>query len=203
LAAVRAGLEGRARQGKTAGGHSFGYRAAKDTDTGLVELDQVEADVVRRIYRRYAEGASPRRISDELNRDNIAAPGSSWARTERRQKGWVASVLNGDGKATGILRNPMYREQVIWNRNRWVRSAANSHKRRRIENPRSEWIVREEGRLRIVPQALWEQVRARLRERAHDAGERVKRGLSRVGAKRTGRAPSRHLLSGLLKCSEC
>jgi site-specific DNA recombinase len=200
---TRRGLEGRARQGKTAGGHSFGYRAAKDTNTGQVEIDEAEAEVVRRIYRRYADGASPRRICDELNRDNIAAPGSSWARTERRQKGWVASVLNGDGKATGILRNPMYGGRVIWNRTRWVRSAANSHKRRCVGNPRSEWIVREEPRLRIVPQQLWDAVQARLRERSHDVGERVKRGLSRVAANHTGRSPSRYLLSGLLRCAHC
>ncbi len=200
---TRRGLEGRARQGKTAGGHSFGYRAAKDGNTGQVEIDEAEAEIVRGIYRRYADGASPRRICEELNRDHIPAPGSSWARTERRQKGWVASALNGDGKATGILRNPTYRGRVIWNRTRWVRSAANSHKRRCVENPRSEWIVRSEERLRIVPQALCERVSVRLCERAHDVGERVKRGLSRVGAKRTGRAPSKHLLSGLLKCSEC
>jgi site-specific DNA recombinase len=200
---TRRGLEGRARQGKTAGGHSYGYRAARASGTGRVEIDEAEAEVVRRIYRAYADGKSPRKICDELNRDHVPAPGSSWARTVRRQKGWVASVINGDGKATGILRNPVYRGQVIWNRTRWVRSAANSHKRRRIENARSEWIVREEERLRIVPAPLWQEVQARLRERAHDVGERVKRGLSRVGAKRTGRAPSRHLLSGLLKCSEC
>ena len=200
---TRRGLEGRARAGKTAGGHSYGYVAARESGTGQIEVDQAEAEIVRRIYRLYADGTSPRRICDELNHDRIPAPGSSWARTERRQKGWVGSVLNGDGKATGVLRNPTYRGQLIWNRQRWVRSAANSHKRRRVENPRSEWIVREDERLRIVPEALWERVCARLRERVHDAGERVKRGLSRVGAKRTGRAPSRYLLSGLLRCSEC
>lgn len=96
----------------------------------------------------------------------------------------------------------MYRGQVIWNRVRWVRSAANSHKRRRVENPRSEWIVREEERLRIVPQELWERVRARRLERSHDVGERVSRGLSRLSANHMGRSP-RYLLSGLLKCSQC
>jgi hypothetical protein len=115
----------------------------------------------------------------------IPCPGSSWVRIERRQAGWVGSALNGGGKHTGILHNPMYRGQVTWNRLRWVRSATNSHKRRRVENPRAEWIVREEERLRI------------------DVGERVARGLSRVAANHTGRSPQRYLLSGLLKCSEC
>lgn len=200
---TRRGLEGRARQGKTAGGHSFGYVAARASGTGQIEIDLAEAAIVRRIYSQYADGKSPRAIADELNRDKVPAPGASWARTERRQKGWVVSALHGDGKASGILHNPAYRGEIVWNRVHWVRSAANSHKRRRVENPPSEWIVREEPRLRIVPQELWDRVRARQRERTRDVGERVKRGLSRVAANHTGRTPSRYLLSGLLRCSEC
>lgn len=103
---------------------------------------------------------------------------------------------------TGILHNPTYRGQVIWNRVHWVRSAANSHKRRRVENPRADWIVNEEERLRIVPQALWERVRARKAQRSDDVGARVSRGLARRTANHTGRSP-KHLLSGLLKCAEC
>jgi site-specific DNA recombinase len=200
---TRRGLEGLARQGKTAGGRTHGYTPAIQSGTGQIEINEAEAAVVRRIFERYAGGKAPRAIADELNRDRVPAPGTSWARTERRQSGWVASALHGDCKATGILHNPMYAGQSIWNRLRWVRSAANSHKRRRVENPRSEWIVREEPRLRIVPQDLWERVRARNLERTHDVGERVARGLSRVAANHTGRSPRRYLLSGLLKCSEC
>jgi site-specific DNA recombinase len=199
---TRRGLEGLARQGKTAGGRSFGYTPAAQSGTGQIEINEAEAAVVRRIFERYADGKSPRAIADELNREKVPAPGVSWARIMRRQAGWVGSALNGDGKMTGILHNPMYQGQVIWNRLRWVRSAANSHKRRRVENPRSEWIVREEPRLRIVPQELWERVRARRKERSHEVGERVSRGLSRLSANHTGRSP-RYLLSGLLKCSQC
>jgi site-specific DNA recombinase len=199
---TRRGLEGRARQGKTAGGHSYGYIAARESADGQIEINQEEAEVIRRIYQQYADGKSPRAIADELNRNQVPAPGASWARAERRQKGWVASALHGDGKASGILHNPLYRGEIIWNRVRWVRSAANSHKRRRVENPRSEWIVRAEPRLRIVPQALWERVRARQRERSHEVGERISRGMARLSANHMGRSP-RYLLSGLLKCSQC
>lgn len=199
---TRRGLEGRAREGKTAGGHSYGYVAARDSGTGQIEIDRLEAKIVLRIFRLYADGKSPRAIADELNRGQVPAPSSSWARTERRQAGWVASALNGDGKLTGTLHNPMYRGEIIWNRFRWVRSASDSSKRRRVENPRGEWIVHRQERLRIVPQDLWERVVARRRERSRDVGKRVARGLSRLGASRTGRAP-RHLLSGLLKCSVC
>jgi site-specific DNA recombinase len=199
---TRRGLEGRARAEKATGSRAYGCIAASQSGTGQIEVSEAEAEVVRRIFRMYAEGKAPRSIADALNRDKVPAPGAAWARTERRQSGWVGSALNGDGKMTGVLHNPLYRGLVIWNRVRWVRSAANSHKRRRVENPRSEWIVREEERLRIVPQDLWERVRARKAERSHDVGDRVSRGLSRTAANHTGRSP-RYLLSGLLKCSEC
>jgi len=70
---TRRGLEGRARQGKTAGGRSYGYIAARDSGTGQIEIDPAEAEVVRRIYRLYADGKSPRAIADELNRDQVPA----------------------------------------------------------------------------------------------------------------------------------
>ena len=199
---TRRGLEGRARQRKPAGGRSYGYIPAALSGTGRIEIDETQAAVVRRIFERYAAGKSPRAIADELNRDRIPSPGANWSRTERRKSGWVASALNGDGKGTGILHNAVYTGQVIWNRQRWVRSAANSHKRRRVENPQSEWIVHQEERLRVVQQELWERVRARKLERSHDVGERVSRGLSRAAAQHTGRTP-RYLLSGLLRCSQC
>lgn len=81
---TRRGLEGRARQGKTAGGRSYGYVPAALSGTGRIEIDEAQAAIVRRIFERYADGKSPRAIADELNRDKVPAPGAAWARTERR-----------------------------------------------------------------------------------------------------------------------
>jgi hypothetical protein len=36
------------------------------------------------------------------------------------------------------LRNERYIGRIVWNRCRWVRSASDSSKRKRIENPRSD-----------------------------------------------------------------
>ena len=55
--------------------------------------------------------------------------------------------------------------------------------------------------LRIVPQDLWDRVKARQRARSETIGETVKRGLRRA-VMRTGRKPS-FLFSGLLKCGCC
>jgi site-specific DNA recombinase len=196
---TRRGLEGLARQGKSAGGRAYGYIPAALSGTGLVEIDPDQAVVVREIFDLYAAGWSPRAIAAELNRRGVPSPGSAWKRSQRRQSGWMSSAIAGDpSRGIGILNNEAYVGRQVWNRLRWVRSASDSHKRRSVLNPRSEWIVRDDLRLRIVPEQLWEAVKARQVEAAHVRGDRVRAGLS----PRTGAGP-KYLLSGMLKCGDC
>ena len=101
-----------------------------------------------------------------------------------------------------MLANPLYRGQLVWNRVRWVRSAADSSKRRCVPNPPSEWVTREDERLRIVSQALWDRVQARREERVATIGAKVKAGVARDRALRRGRE-SKFAFSGLLKCGDC
>ncbi len=200
---VRRGLEGLARSGKSAGGRSYGYIPAATSGTKQIEIDPAQAVVVRRIYEMFADGHSPRAIAGALNKAGIASPGASRARENRRKAGWVSSAIYGDVKrGTGILANPIYIGQVIWNRSKWTRSAADSSIRRQVQNPPNEWISRQDERLRIVSDALWEKAQARQKDQAHGIGERVKRGMSKANANRTGAGP-KFLLSSLLRCGHC
>src|SRR5262249_53253216 len=83
---------------------------------------------------------------------------------------------------------------------RWVRSAADSSKRRCVPNPPSEWVTRQEERLRIVPQELWERVKARQARTAHQQSAMTVRGTPRRGG---GGKPGKYLLTGLLVCDVC
>src|SRR5262249_23131942 len=56
--------------------------------------------------------------------------------------------------------------------------------------------------LRIVPQELWDRVKAPQRARSEAVGEGVRRGLKAATAKRAGRKP-KYLFSGLLRCGSC
>lgn len=149
----------------------------------------------------YACGTSPRGIAAALNDEGIPSPGASWKRTARRTDGkWLASAIHGDQvRQTGILNNRRYLGVMSWGRTEWTRCASDSSYRRVkvLDAPRVEHI---DERLRIVPQSLWDTVKARQNHCRHVAGGKVKGGLRkrRPGGGRVGKYP----LSGLLKCGK-
>lgn len=197
------GLEGLARSGKSAGGRAYGYRSATECGSDQRQVHAEHADVVRWIFEQYAAGRSPRWLAENLNARKVPSPGSAWNREVRRRGGWLCSAIAGDPKrGTGILNNEMYHGTIVWNRARWIRSAANSKKRRQQVNSKSEWIERTDESLRIVSDSLWNRVKERQQGRSHEVGERVKAGLTVAAAGRTGPGP-RHLFSTLLKCGTC
>ena len=199
---TRRGLEGKARSGQSAGGRAYGYVSATVAGKEQRVINPEQAAIVRRIFEMYASGSSPKTIAATLNREGIPSPGSTWARTLRRRCGWLSSAIHGDVlRGVGILNNDLYRGVVIWNRTRWIRSAADSANRRPVVNPRSEWIEQRDESLRIVSDELWQRVKARQQLQASTIGARVKAGLSRKSAA-SGRTP-RHVFSGMLVCSEC
>jgi site-specific DNA recombinase len=200
---TRRGLEGLARLHKPTGGRAFGYIAATDTGNGKREINTQQATIVHWIFEQYAAGWSARRIAEDLNARKIPSPGSTWNRDARRRGSWMCSAIAGDPKrGIGILNNDIYRGVVVWNRARWVRSAADSGKRKQLMNPRSEWIEHIDESLRIVSDALWGRVKARQQIQAQTIGKRVKRGLAIGAASKTGPGP-RYLFSTLLECGVC
>jgi len=84
---TRRGLQGVVESGRSGGGLTFGYRklrrydAAGEPIRGLLEIDLGEAEIVRRIFREYAAGASPVSIAHALNAEQ--APGPRGAAVER------------------------------------------------------------------------------------------------------------------------
>ena len=56
--------------------------------------------------------------------------------------------------------------------------------------------------MRIVPDVQWDAVKLRQARQAAEVGTRVKHGLSKYDARRTGRQPQ-YLFSGLLVCGKC
>lgn len=177
---VRRGLQGVVRDGRNAGGRCFGYAPVPGMP-GELAIVETEAEVVREIYRRYAVGEAPRSIAQALNARGVIAP---------RGTRWNASTINGNrARGYGILHNPLYAGERIWNRVRMVRDPETGKRVSRV-NPESEWIRQPAPDLAIVPADLVEKVRTRAdrRSKAHAEGH----------ARRPGR-----IFSGLLRCACC
>jgi hypothetical protein len=158
---------------------------------------------VRRIFELYANGMAPRSIAGTLNEDGVPSPGATWNRTERRRdRKWLASAIHGDvNRGTGILNNRRYVGVIVWGRSEWKRSAADSQKRRHRMLAAGSAHESTDERLRIVPQEIWERVKARQAQRSHGIGALVRGGL-RKRSPGAGR-PGKYLFSGLLTCGVC
>lgn len=205
---TRRGLKGKAIRGKSTGGRAYGYTSAddpagetnKDGSPAKVRvIDPERAQHVRWIFEQYALGWSTRRIAIELNERGVPSPGASWKRKTRRRDGkWLDSTINGN-----ILDNPLYAGDMIYNRVSMPHSEQDSSVRFKLPQPKASWIERHDEALRIIPQALWDRVRAR---RANlTAGNRLIKPApesSRRPGARGGKA-LKYPLSGLLTCAQC
>jgi site-specific DNA recombinase len=197
---TRRGLEGRAIKGESAGGRAYGYQPASQSTTGQVEIVETEAAVVHRIFELYAGGISSRAIAERLNCENILSPGAAWRRADtgehaKRRGKWVSSAIHGDSKrGYGILNNERYLGRLNWGRLQWKRGAANSKKRVAVVADPALMVRREDSRLRIIPDELWERVKLRQSAQASRS--------TSAKASAAGR-PATSLLSGLLACGEC
>jgi site-specific DNA recombinase len=155
---TRRGLRRRIEAGKSGGGNSFGYDVVRTVGDngepvrGERRINRPQAAIVERIFREYANGLSPRAIAKELNKEGIRGPSG---------KAWGLSTINGNReRGTGILNNELYVGRQVWNRLRFIKDPQTGKRVSRL-NPPSAWVTKEVPELRIVDQALWDQVKAR------------------------------------------
>ncbi|WP_423208842.1 recombinase family protein [Paracoccus yeei] len=195
------GLEGRVRDGKSAGGLSYGYRARRELrpdgtlTTGERMIDPDEAAIVARIFTEYASGLSARAIAAALNEEGIASPDSG-----KGAGTWGPSTISGNWKrGTGILNNELYVGRLIWNRQRFVKDPV-TQKRQARPNPPEQWIIEEVPDLRLIPDDLWQH--------AKDRQGAIRADMNPAGVQSARPRPERarrpdYLFSGLMKCACC
>jgi DNA invertase Pin-like site-specific DNA recombinase len=184
------GMKGRALAGKSAGGLTYGYRVVAQLDhrgepvRGDRDIHPVEAEVVRRIFKDYAKGISPKKIAEALNVERIPGPQGGQ---------WGTSTIHGNReRGTGILNNELYIGRQIWNRLRYVKDPQTGKRVSRL-NSEADWVITEVPDLRIIDDALWEKVRTR-------QGALKSKG---TGVPVWDRRRPRTLFSGLMQCGCC
>ena len=191
------GIRGGVEKGKSGGGLCYGYNVVKDISAagepirGERAINEAEAEIIRRVFREFAAGISPRSIARRFNDERIPGPDGAL---------WTNSTLRGHAvRDTGLINNELYVGRLVWNRLRHVKDPANGKRVSRL-NPREKWIIREVSELRIVDDGLWQAAKAR-------QGEIAVKYANVIAATRAARLNGAHrprsLLSGLLVCGCC
>ena len=176
---IRRAGAGRVKRGLAGGGLTYGYAAVRG-ERGKRVIVEAEAEIIRRIFAEYVDGATPRGIAAGLNKDRVPAP---------RGKLWQASTINGLAKrGAGILNNELYAGRIVWNRSRMIKDP-DSGKRISRPNPPDQWVVKDAPELAIISAETFAAVQARRQARSK--------------TQPTFQRRPRHVLSGLLRCAAC
>ena len=194
------GIRGRVEKGKSGGGLCYGYHVVKHTGAdgepirGERTICEAEAEIIRRVFREFAAGVSPRAIARRLSSEGIPGPDGAL---------WTNSTLRGHAaRGTGFINNELYVGKLVWNRLRYIKDPATGKRVSRI-NPREKWITTDVPELRIVDDALWQAAKARQNELA----SRYANVTTAIRAAHVNRLNGTHrprsLLSGLLVCGCC
>jgi hypothetical protein len=158
---------------------------------GKREIDPEQAEVVRRIFREYAAGVSPRAIAIGLTRDCVTAPDGSkiW-----KHQTFIGSITGG--RTGGMISNRLYVGELVWNSMKQVKNPETGKRTRRPGNP-DDLMVIPVAELQIIDRELWDAAQQVRRERAAANG-------AAQGLQRHVRSTAKpRLLNGLLKCGVC
>ena len=138
----------RARSGRipqAIGRGTYGY--TYNPKTGQREIEPFQAEVVRRIFQRYAETRSFTTVSNELNRDGILS---------HRGERWYPRTIRN------MLRNESYAGRLIFRRTKWVaqrNGKTGARRRRPVDRPVEEWVEIPGASPRLVEEAIWQRVK--------------------------------------------
>jgi site-specific DNA recombinase len=148
-------------------------------------LHHEEVAVIQMIYQMYASGAGGYTvIAQRLNALGILSP----RRPRKGVRGWGHSAVRF------ILNNERYRGINKHGRKQTVRDPETGKATHR-DRPEHEWTVYVDSSLQIIPDSLWEEVRARQKLNSAEADQKKRGGLNR--------ASQPYPLGGLLRCGIC
>jgi site-specific DNA recombinase len=189
-AKVRRGHQGHVERELFPGNITYGYERIWDEEARVYRAGQraiyePEAKIVRRIFKEYAGGKSPRKICIGLSNDGILSPNGN--------KLWNHMVLLGGKGCRGILNNRLYIGEIVWNQCYFDKDPDDKKKLIKRHRPESEHITKAVPHLRIIDQVTWNAVQA----------VRESRSTKHHSQNRIYVPRNYHLLSGLVQCAVC
>ena len=191
-AKTKRGQLGRVRQGKIPGGLAYGYEVVPPPpgakESGDRRIVEHEAMTVRRIFEAFAHGSSPRALARKLNDEGVLGPGG---------RPWGDTTIRGQlDRGTGILNNTLYVGQLSWDRCQYLKDPSTG-KRVARPVPKDKWEIQAVEHLRIIPQDVWDKVKARQMQ------VRIEIGRDASGNALNRAHRQAFLFSGTLVCGCC
>ena len=162
----------------------FGYQKDPNDRHHLI-VDPPAADVVRDIFRMFADGIGYVRMTKILREKGVLNPQAYFNQNNpnyyksdywRKPFDWHASSIRT------ILENPVYLGKVVFGRSK----TKGFFDKRRVETDESEWIIVDNTHEALVTQELWDTVHQMMRaKRRENASGEVQP------------------FAGLVKCADC
>ncbi len=147
----------------------------------------------------YAEGRAPKPSQPRSTR-GVPSPGATWS-LSRAVSDWLCSAISGDpGGELAFSITIAIVVSLSGIDHGGFGPLQTQPNRRSVANPRVNGSNIADESLRIVSEELWQRVKARQRQRAHNIGIRVKAGLSRSGGNRPRATSSVLWMADLHEC---
>ena len=156
----------------------LGYRKGAD---GQPEIVPEEAEIIRRIYRRYLAGCSLGQIKQELEQDNIP--------TAQKVERWSAAVIHN------ILTNEKYMGDALLQKTYITDCITKKVKKNMGERP---MYYVENNHPAIIPRETFDQVQKEMTRRSSK-----RKVLQKSGKTELGKYSGKYALTELLVCGEC
>jgi hypothetical protein len=194
------GLEGQKLRGFSAGEKVYGYytkpvgelklnRKGQAKYEGMVhKINPDEAEIVKRIFKEFAEGKSIHKIAAQLNEEKVPTK-KNW------RGGWNISTLSR------ILKNQKYIGTWDWRKSKVVRDPMNG-KKKKIGRPEKDMIPIYRQDLIIIDKELWERAQKRWNQLKGTWPVSKKKQAFYQQKSYVHTSPN-HLFSGLMKCNSC
>lgn len=194
------GLEGQKLRGFSAGEKVYGYytkpvgevklnRKGQAKYEGMVhKMNPDEAEIVKKIFKEFAEGKSIHKIAVQLNEEKVPTK-KSWS------GGWNISTVSR------ILRNEKYIGKWNWRKSKVVRDPMTG-KNKKFARPEKDMIPIYREDLIIIDKELWEKAEKR-RQELKGTWPVSKKKQAFYQQKSYVHTSPNHLFSGLMKCNSC
>ena len=156
----------------------LGYRKGVD---GQPEIVPEEAEIIRRIYRRYLAGCSLGQIKQELEQDNIP--------TAQKVERWSSAVIHN------ILTNEKYMGDALLQKTYITDCITKKVKKNMGEHP---MYYVENNHPAIIPRETFDQVQKEMTRRSSK-----RKVLQKSGKTELGKYSGKYALTELLVCGEC